>query len=196
VRNFVLLAMLPALFAWILAAKTRWNVVIIFTSVYLLSGLLFFNISSVTAKINPPEIIVQKQAAYKSLPVAATQIELAALQPNFKSFAANAPQAFSHVFLLPYPGQQPLKSLWPFSYELLFYMLLCVLLFFFRRKDADPVNRPILFFMLFFIFTIFLFIGYMVPNIGSLVRYRSLYFPYIISTLLCSIKWSKFEMFS
>ncbi len=195
VRNFVLLALLPALFAWILAAKTKFNPAIIFSSVYLLSGLLFFNISSVSSKINPPAIIAQKQAAYKSLPVAATQIELTTLQPTFKSFAANAPQAISHVFLLPYPGQQPVKSLLPFSYELVFYLLLCVLLFFFRRKDADPVNRPILCFILFFTFTIFLFIGYMVPNIGSLIRYRSLFFPFIITPILCSLKWDKFEMF-
>ncbi len=195
VRNFVLLALLPALFAWILAAKTNWKPALVFTSVYITGVLLFFNFSSVINEINLPAIVAQKQAAYRSLPKAATQIELTTLQPTFKSFTANATQSLSHVFLLPYPGQQPLKSLWPFSYELLFYMLLCVLLLFFRRKDADPVNRPILFFMLFFTFTIFLFIGYMVPNIGSLVRYRSLYFPYIITPLLCSIKWSKLEMF-
>lgn len=195
VRNFVLLALLPALFAWILAAKTKWNAAIVFTSVYLLSGLLFFNISSISSKIDPPAIIAQKQAAYKSLPVAATQIELTPLQPTFKSFVANAPQALAHVFLFPYPGQQPVKSLFPFWYELLFYMFLVVLLLLFRAKNADQGNRHILFFLLFFTFTIFLFIGYMVPNIGSLVRYRSLFLPFIITPILCNIKWSKLKIF-
>ncbi len=195
VRNFVLLALLPALFAWIITAKTKWNAAIVFTSVYVLSAVAFFNISSVNAKIDPPQIIVEKQTAYKSLPVAATQIELTPLEPTFKSFATNAPQALGHVLLLPYPGQQPSKSLLPFSFELLFYLFLCVLLFFFRRKNADPVNQPILFFILFFTFTIFLFIGYMVPNIGSLVRYRSLFLPFIVTPILCSVKWEKLEMF-
>jgi len=189
------MGLLPVLLALILAAKTKWNAAIIFSSVYLLSVLLFFNISSVSSKINPPAIIVEKQATYKSLPVAATQIDLTPLQPNFKSFLSNAPQALGHVLLLPYPGQQPVKSLLPFSYELLFYLFLCVLLFFFRKKNADPVNRPILFFILFFTFTIFLFIGYMVPNIGSLIRYRSLFLPFIITPILCSVKWEKLEMF-
>ncbi len=195
VRNFVLLALLPALFAWILAAKTKWNAALVFTSVYLLSGLAFFNISSVTAKINPPEIIVQKQAAYKGLPVAATQIELATLQPNVKSFAANAPHALAHVLLLPYPGLQPVKSLLPFSFELFFYLFLLLLLIFFRRKDYLQADKSLMFFTVFFILTVFLFIGYIVPNIGSLVRYRSLYLPFIITPALCCINWKKFEMF-
>ena len=194
VRNFVLLALLPALFAWILAAKTKWNAAIIFTSVYLLSGLLFFNIGSITTKINPPVIIAQKQAAYKSLPVAATQIELTPLQPTFKSFAVNAPEALTHVLLLPYPGQQPISSLLPFSLELVFYLFLILLLFFFRRKDAAQDNRHFLFFVLFFTCTVFLFIGYIVPNMGSLIRYRSLFFPFIITPILCSLKWGKFEI--
>jgi hypothetical protein len=191
VRNFVLLALLPALFGWILAAKTKWNAALVFTSVYLLGGLAFFNISAVTTKINPPEIIVKKQAAYKSLPVAATQIELATLQPNSKSFAANTPQALGHVLFLPYPGQLPIKSLLPFSLELFFYLFLLLLLIFFKRKDYLPADKPLLFFTVFFILTVFLFIGYIVPNIGSLVRYRSLYLPFIITPVLCSLNWEK-----
>jgi hypothetical protein len=188
VRNFVLLALLPALFAWILSAKTKWNVALVFASVYILSGLLFFNISSINPKINPPAIIAQKQAAYMSLPVAATQIELTPLQPSFKSFAANAPQALLHVLLMPYPGERP-YSLLPFSLELFFYLFLLLRLFLFWRKKALVSDKPFLFFILFFTFTVFLFIGYIVPNMGSLVRYRSLFFPLIITPLLCSVDW-------
>ena len=194
VRNFVLLALLPALFAWILSAKTKWSAAIIFTSVYLLSGLLFFNISSVTDKINPSAIIAQKQAAYKSLPVAATQIELTSLQPTFKSFATNAPQALGHTLFLPYPGMQPVRSLLPFSLELFFYLFLLLLMFFFRRKDAAAGNKTFMLFVLFFTFTVFLFMGYIVPNIGSLVRYRSLFLPFIITPVLCYLNWKKLKI--
>lgn len=195
VRNFVLLALLPALVAWILTAKTKWNAAVVFTSVYILSTLFFFNVSSLNSKINPPAIIAQKQAAYRNLPVAATQIELTPLQPAFESFAANAPQALSHVLLLPYPGQRPVNSLLPFALELFFYLSLPFLLFFFRRKDAEPDNLPFLFFVVFFTGTVFLFIGYMVPNVGSLIRYRSLFFPFVITPVLCSLKWEKLKIF-
>jgi hypothetical protein len=194
VRNFVLLALLPALFAWILSAKTQWNTVIIFTLVYLLSGMLFFNISSLVAKINPPEIIVKKQTEYLKLPNAATQIGLTPLQPTFKSFAANAPQAIGHILLLPYPGKQPVNSLLPFSFELFFYLFLLLRLHFFWRKDAATCNKPFLFFVLFFTCTVFLFIGYIVPNIGSLVRYRSLFYPFIITPVLCCLDWKNIKI--
>ena len=191
VRNFILLALLPALFAWILVAKTKWNTALVFISVYLFGGLAFFNINAVITKINPPDIIVKKQEAYKSLPIAATQIELAALQPTVKSFASNIPQALGHVLFLPYPGQQPVKSLLPFSFELYFYLFLLLLLFFFKKKDNLPADKLLMFFTLFFILTVFLFIGYIVPNIGSLIRYRSLYLPFIITPVLCSLNWEK-----
>jgi hypothetical protein len=114
VRNFIVLALLPALLAWILSAKTKWNTAITFIGVYLLSGLLFFGISSVNAKIDPPKLIAEKQADYKNLPAGNTQIELDTLQPGFKSFVANAPQAIGHILLLPYPGMKPFALL-PFG---------------------------------------------------------------------------------
>ncbi len=194
VRNFVLLALLPALFAWILTAKTKWNTALTFFGVYLLSALLFFNISAVNKNINPPEIIVKKQTDYKSLAAANTQIELTALEPSFKSFVTNAPQALVHVLLLPYPGVQPVNALLPFSFELFFYLFLLIRLHFFRRKDALRDNKPFLFFLLFFTLTVFLFIGYIVPNIGSLVRYRSLYFPLVITPLLCCLDWKNIKI--
>ena len=93
IRNFIFLALIPALFAWILSVKAKLPLVLTFALVYLLTGLLFFNISSVINKINPPEIITKKQSEYINLKPAATQIELTPLQPTFKSFAANTAQA-------------------------------------------------------------------------------------------------------
>ncbi|MBK7556938.1 MAG: hypothetical protein IPI54_00840 [Chitinophagaceae bacterium] len=40
-RNFVFLALLPAIFAWILADRTKWNAGLTFIAVYLFSGILF-----------------------------------------------------------------------------------------------------------------------------------------------------------
>ncbi|HMC99171.1 MAG TPA: hypothetical protein VKH37_03430, partial [Ferruginibacter sp.] len=69
--------------------------------------------------------------------------------------------------------------------------LLFVLFLFFRRKEASIGREPFLYFALFFTFTMFLFIGYIVPNLGSLVRYRSFYLPLLITPLLCLVDWEK-----
>ncbi|MFZ1370520.1 MAG: hypothetical protein WAR78_09055, partial [Ferruginibacter sp.] len=63
-RNFVFLALLPAVFAWILAYRTKWNALLTFTAVYLISGLLFFTVNFINPAIDPPAIIVNKQADY------------------------------------------------------------------------------------------------------------------------------------
>ena len=191
IRNFIFLALVPALFAWILSVKAKWPLVLTFASVYLLTGLLFFNISSIINKINPPEIITKKQSEYINLKPAATQIELTPLQPTFKSFAANTAQALNHSFLRPYVWELPVKSVLPSGIELFLYQLMFILFLFFRRKDFSPVDKPFLFFAIFFTLTVFLIIGYIVPNLGSLVRYRSLYLPLLITPILCYLDWNK-----
>lgn len=191
IRNFVVLALLPALFAWILATKTKWNAALTFSAIYIVCALLFFNISRVNSTINPPAIIVQKQTDYLNLPVAATQIELTPLQPGFKSFVSNTPQALNHSFLRPYLWELPDLFILPLSVELFLYQFLMLLLIFFRRKDFNSAQKPFLLFVIFFILSIFLVIGYIVPNLGSLVRYRSLYLPFIITPALCCLDWNR-----
>ena len=188
-RNFICLALLPALFAWILTTKTTWPALPVFAAVYMLGGLLVFNIDTMVHKIKPLEIIIAKQTAYLKLEQAATQIELTPLHPAFKSFASNAPQAINHSFLRPYIWELPVKSILPLSIELLAYQFLILLLVFSGRNDFKAFNKPFLLFSLCFIFTVFLIIGYIVPNLGSLVRYRSLYLPIIITPVLCCVNW-------
>ena len=197
-RNFIFLAVMPALLGWILVAKAKWPAIPVFAAIYLLCGLFVFNVDAVVQKIKPLQIITAKQTEYLKLQQAATQIELTPLQPTFKSFAVNAPQALNHIFLRPYIWELPVKAILPLSIELLGYQILFLLLIFFRRKDFNPVNKPLLLFILFFIITTFLIIGYIVPNLGSLVRYRSPYLPLIITPFLCCIDWgrlaSKFQV--
>ncbi len=190
-RNFIFFALLPAVGTWILIAKTKWSAVPVFAAVYLLCGLVVFNIDVLTGRIKPLAIITAKQTAYLKLGGAATQIPLTPLKPTFKSFAANAPQAFNHSFLRPYLWELPVKSILPLSIELFMYQFLIVLLIFFRRKDFDPSQKLYVLFAIFFISSVFLIIGYIVPNLGSLVRYRSLYLPLIITPVLYFVNWQK-----
>ena len=191
IRPFIFIALVPALLAWFIAVKTKWPAWCIFTGVYLISGLLFFNIGQVFNKIKPMEIIIAKQTEYLKLVNSDTEIKLTPLQPNFKSFATNAPQALNHLLLRPYVWELPVKSLLPLNIELAFYQILFLLFLFFRKRDAESANRLFYCFIVFFTLTIFLLIGYIVPNLGSIVRYRSIYLPLLITPLLCLVDWNK-----
>ena len=190
-RPFIFIALVPALAAWVIAVKTKCRVLWTFTGVYLITGFLFFNIGSVLNKIKPMEIIIAKQTEYLQLQKSDTEIKLTPLQPNFKSFATNAPQALNHLLLRPYVWELPVKSLLPLNIELAFYQILFLLFLFFRKRDAESANRLFYCFIVFFTLTIFLLIGYIVPNLGSIVRYRSIYLPLLITPLLCLVDWNK-----
>jgi hypothetical protein len=190
-RNFVFLALIPALLAWILSAKAKWRTGLTFVTVYLLCCLLAFNIDSVFSKIKPLEIITNRQTEYFKLGRAASQIELDTLRPTFISFVNNTPQALNHALLRPYLWEIPVKSVFPLSIELFLYQVLLLILIFFRKDDAKMPNKPVLYFIGFFALSVLLFVGYVVPNLGSLVRYRSLYLHFIITPILCYVDWEK-----
>jgi hypothetical protein len=191
VRNFVMIALLPALAAWLLASRIKRPAWQVFTAVYILSALVFFNVHSLSARIDPLSTIVARQYNFMELSGAATPIPLNKLEPTFTSFAKNAPQAYDHLLLRPYLWEMPSPSVLPLAIELFIYQLLFILFLFFRQKKPASTAVPFIYFGIFFTLSAFLFIGYIVPNLGSLVRYRSLYLPFIMTPILCSIDWGK-----
>ena len=191
IRSYVLINLLPALIIWILAAKYQWPVLRSFVIGYIIAGLLLFNFSSVVPSVDPLKTVTNKQADFFTLPIAATQIKIDTLYPNFKSFVVNAPQAYNHLLLRPYPTEIPAKSLLPINIEWVGYELVFILFLLFKRKKGVGEDNPFILFGIFFTLTMFLFIGYIMPNLGSIVRYRSVYLPFLITPMLCRINWKK-----
>ena len=191
IRHYIFIALAPALIAWVISSKTKSLAIWTFAGVYLLVGLVIFNIDAVFNKVKPLEIIIAKQTEYLKLPDTDTEIELTPLQPTFKSFASNAPQSLNHLLLRPYLWEWRVKSLIPLAIELAVYQILFILFLFYRKRDTENFVKPILYFFLFFILSIFLLTGYIVPNLGSIVRYRSLYLPLMVVPLLCLVNWER-----
>ena len=194
IRNYVLLNLLPALILWILIAKFKWPAFKSFVAGYIIFGLFFFNISSIANAVNPPKIVVQKQADFFTLPKAKTQIKTDTLYPTFKSFLFNAPRAYNHLLIRPYINELPVKSLLPINIETLIYQVLFILFIFFRIKNKEGENNTFILFGIFFSLTMFLFIGYIMPNLGSLIRYRSVYLIFLITPVVCNINWGKLQV--
>ena len=191
IRSYVLINLLPALAIWVLVATFKWPPLQSFLIGYIIAGLIFFNINNIVPSVDPLKTVTNKQAAFFTLPKAATEIRLDTLHPNFKSFLSNAPQAFNHLLLRPYLTEVPAKSLLPVNIELLVYQFLFILFLFFKRPPVKEEQGPFLFFGVFFTLTMFLFIGYIMPNLGSIVRYRSVYLPFLVTPVICKINWDK-----
>jgi hypothetical protein len=191
VRNFVFIALLPALIAWIIVHRRQYKPLLTFFIIYVITLIAFFNISSMFPTIDPPQIVANRQADFAKLPIANTQLPMDTLYPSFKSFSCNAPQAINHSMMRPYFSDHHLSKLTiPFAIELSFYGLLILFFFFIgipSMWELPQTGKAVVLFGIFFSISIFLLIGYIVPNIGTIVRYRAIYLPFIITPVLCGI---------
>jgi hypothetical protein len=76
--------------------------------------------------------------------------------------------------------------------ELLLYQLLILLFIIYRKKD--PQIHPFNLFGFALFINMMLIIGYTIPNIGAIVRYRSIFWVLLICPLLCNIDWTKLSV--
>ena len=191
-RNFVLIIMLPALLSWLIAAKRPKYSLIIFSGVYFFLGILFFCTTFLPHAYNLPAHVAGRQAAFIEIAKGGvSSISINLLHPNFKSFLINIPQAINHSFMRPYLTEH-VNFLYILSaLEIFFYEVLFLFFIFFRKKNM--LIYPLIYFSIFFTITMFIVIGYTIPIIGAIVRYRSIYFPFVLIPVICYTDWSKIK---
>lgn len=188
-RNFLVMALLPALFSWVVAQKRKISPFKTFVVVYAITLVLFFSIHYIIPSLNLPVYMAQRQADFIGLPQGNTTIQLDILEPNLVSFIKTAPQALQHSLLRPFISDMKMsKLLLPLAVELIFYELLIILFVLSRNKNFS-FGHPFVLFCLFFGLSLCLIIGYTVPVIGAIVRYRSIYLPFILSPFILNIDW-------
>ncbi len=189
-RSYLLLLLIPGLAAWYAGFHNKQNSVVITSIIYTVFLLLFFNIHRVVSSVDLPLLVVQKQEDFFALETARSYVLTNKLLPNAGSFLNNLPEALAHSlgrpFLVDYKLSVPLLF---FAIELIFYQFLFVLFVFFRKQTTQ--TNPFLCASIFFALSVLLIIGYTVPVIWAIVRYRSIYLPFFLVPLLCSINWIK-----
>ena len=190
-RAYVFIALLPALFAWIVAHTKKYKPLLTFTIIYSIGLIPFFNLGRISSHLDLPGIVAQRQADFRRLPTANTQLPMDTLYPSFKSFVSNAPQALAHSLKRPYFSDAHSSLLLiPCAVEITVYGLL-LLVFIFLYRDTvvglASAQKAGVLFGIFFSISIFLLIGYIAPNIGAIVRYRAIYLPFILTPVLCGI---------
>ncbi len=193
IRNFVALALIPATAAFIVSKRSRLNSLLVFCGTYCIGLLILLLIQLTNPGSQPLKIITQKQQDFLGLPYASSQLDINILEPNLKSLAKNAPQALDHSMLRPYLWEHPTQFLIPLAIELFIYQVLFIMMLVLYQKSNFRVN-PFILFGVFLALSLFLFTGYIVPNIGSIVRYRSLYLPFILTPILCHISWKRLRL--
>lgn len=188
-RNFVFIALIPALIAWILSKKFPKHSFICFVIVYVFATVLFFCSGLIYSRANLPTYVTARQQSFIEIGKAGhSTLDVAPLQPDFKSFLANAPKALDHALLRPYLSAKGIQYI-PFALEICLIEILFLLFVFFRKKKI--VIDPLIYLDIFFSLTMLLIIGYTVPIIGAIVRYRSIYLIFLLIPIVCYTDWKK-----
>lgn len=131
-------------------------------------------------------LIAQKQASFLALE-GNSRMPLDTIGPGPAGLLRALPNAFINGFLMPYPGQFPnfLYSLFGFEMYAILLLLACGLITFWRKGNNGQL--PVWWGTIVFGILGILVIGYIVPFAGALVRYRSIYLPFLLFAGLIGI---------
>ncbi len=194
-RNYVVIALLPAMITALFINYFPLNKRMVFFLCYCFYCILFFMSGLFNNSLNLPEAVVKRKAEF-AIPVAAnTNIAMNELYPNIKSFLYNLPQAINHSLFRPYLWEYSNPAVILTALEIFFYQLIFVAYIFFRNKKETMTQLFNLYGLAFF-FTMMLIIGYTIPNIGAIVRYRSIFWIFLLCPLVCSIDWARLDFFT
>ena len=192
-RNFILITLLPAVIAWIIAEKNKKFILQSFIGVYLFFIVLFFILGSIHPSLDLPQYVSTRQIAFIQISKESqSAININPLFPHFRSFLNNSPQALNHTLMRPYLTEKFTLLYIPVAIEIFIYQVLFLLFLLFRKKEK---TEPFIYFGVFFSISMFLMIGYTIPIVGAIVRYRSIYFPFFIIPILCYTDWHKLKTF-
>ena len=187
-RNFLLFIILPALLSWFLAARWPKYSIFVFSTVYIVFITLFFTSRYVFPQFDFPQAVVTKQQDFLKLK-GGSAVPMNELEPTAISFLKNIPQAINLSTIRPLPGDVNHILSLAAAVEIEILLLLFLLFLFFRKSNVQ--SKELIYFCVFYGFSVLLTIGFTVNNLGAIVRYRSIIIPLIIIPLVAQIDWKR-----
>jgi hypothetical protein len=190
-RNFIIILILPAMLAWLLANRRPRYGLAIFSSLYLLFGILFFTARYLHPRLDFPQAVVNKQQAFKQLTEGGSTIPMKDLEPTAISFLKNTPQAINLSTIRPYPSDvRHILSL-AAAIEINALLFLFILFLVWRTNGNGNASKNFMYFCVFFSISLLMAIGFSVNNLGAIVRYRSVVMPLLVIPMAAQIDWKR-----
>jgi hypothetical protein len=179
---------MPALMAWFISVKFNRKPAAAFLWVYGICGLLFFASAWVSPARNLPGVIVERQQSFMALN--GTRFQLDSLQPTVSSFIKVLPQALSHTFIRPFiwEAQGALQVMT--ALEIIVFWLLVLTAILKREMQwREALKKPLNLFSLTFGIIFYIFIGYVIPFPGAIVRYKAIPELLLLCVLAICTNW-------
>lgn len=186
IRNFFLTAALPAIFLYYLTQRVKVKPVYFYTVCTVIIVITILSSETIM------QIISSRQNEFLTLGSARSLVDVPVLQPNAKSFAAYFPISLQVVFLKPVIWSSYNIYIFLGSLEMHLYQFFLIAAIFFKIKNKIKlVPQPLILFSIFFSLSAFLIIGYTIPYLGAIIRYKSAFLPFLITPLLCFLPAEK-----
>lgn len=193
-RNYIVVALLPAMLTALLCKVFADKKKIIIILSYSFYSLVFFLSGYLNGSLNLPAAVIKRKGDFALLKEGRTNIPMNNLYPTAKSFLMNLPQAINHTFFRPYLWEFSSTGVLLTAFELLFYQAALIVFIFFRKKHTNIFNSFNIFGFAFFI-SMMLIIGYTIPNIGATVRYRGVFWIFVLCPMVCNTDWARLNFF-
>lgn len=192
-RNYVLVALLPAMMVAFMVHRTKHRKTFLFIGMYISFAVIFFLSGLFNNSFNLPTAVIQRKADFSLLEKGSTNLEMGELQPTAASFVKNIPRAINHVMFRPYPFEFKETGVLLASLELYIYLLLIIAFLWMclRKKQFIISIHPFNIYGLAFFITMLLIIGFTIPNVGAIIRYRSIIWIFLLCPLACNLNFPK-----
>ena len=181
VKSYVLLCLLPGLFTWYWVRHSPRRALFRFVGVHVLAIASVLVLGQLLPGQDPLYVIALKQRDFLGMArevASGSMLDVPPLEPTWGSFMRHLPIAVHLSFLSPFEmaGKGPLAL--AAAAENLFVLGLPLLALAFRRPWR-AMDKASLLLAISFITSLGLLIGYTVPVVGALVRYRIPFLPFI-----------------
>lgn len=180
-RSFLLLPTTVALASWVCVRKLRLSAPVSLAILLLAGCILFFSARVIIPEKNALKTLYERRIAFLKKE-GNSKTDAINLQPAPASFIQHAPAAFAIGAFRPLPHDvYNLASGFAAVESIALIALLFTALYKFRTANW---NDPLLLFCLYFAITLFFIIGYTIPFLGAVVRYRSIALPLWVMALV------------
>jgi hypothetical protein len=186
-RSFIAIALLPFIMGYYINSVMVIKPVKLFALIFMASFLIVFFSGYLSSGFNVYASMIQKQQSFIALGKAATDFNYVLLTQEPTSLFKALPSGICQGFVAPALSWYGSWSVLPFSLEIAFLIgLILLAVFKYKKTQLSPSAYAVFFAFVFII----LFTGVTITNAGSIIRYRSIYLPFLYCFFAAHVKLS------
>lgn len=184
-RNYIALSFLPVIIAYPVSVKNKKQSLLIFAITLIGCTTLFFLTIFLPSNFNLPLKMSERQQAFSQL-TGNSYLSLDTSHVGIRSYINVSAQALNHVFIRPYFSEAKGLLYLLYFFEVIFFFILLL------RTIIKPspqfktiMHEPLIAAFLTIALLNYIIIGFTVPFLGAIVRYKASFEIFFLIVFLC-----------